>query len=239
MALSDWTQTFSGPAGTVSIDVTDPMVGSGSLDYVAAPTVTTRSGHTWVLTAPPFSNGFTKGRIRTLIRWNTGGNIAVDGRFWECGIVAMMSNADVTVDGGGQTCYTFAVGSGSAVATNQFRLLLLKHTDGLAGAVGTHTIFYEANTPGAHPPSADDFWPIELEWVADLGGLGGTRLIGRVGTKNSLDFGTLADVIDVVDTTDPLLTSVGEGIAYIKGHTGGAAPGFNWSWDQTTVFELV
>jgi hypothetical protein len=80
---------------------------------------------------------------------------------------------------------------------------------------------------------------MELEWVADLAGLGGTRLIGRVGTKNSEDFGTLSDVIDTIDVSSPLLTSVGEGVVLFKGHTGTRAPGYNWGFDMTSVYELV
>lgn len=239
MSLADWTQVSSGPAGTVSIDVTTPMVDSGSLTYVAAAGIATRAGHTFVLTSPPFSSGFTKGRIRTLARWNTGGQITVDGRKWQSGIICMMSAADVTVDGGGESCYTWAIGSGQNVATNQFEIVLMKNVDGLAGATGTHTSLHEENTLGAYPPSAGDFWPIELEWQADLAGLGGTRLIGRMGTKNSTDFGTLTDLIDIVDTTSPLLTSVGEGLCHVKGHTGTRSPGYSWSFDETTVEELT
>lgn len=240
MALSDWTQTSSGPAGTVSIDVATPIVGSGSLLYAHAAGSATRAGHTWVLTSPPFSTGFTKGRIRSLIRWVDGGQIAIDGRDWQAGIICMMSAADVTVDGGGEGCYTWAIGSGHNVATNQMEVCLYKHTDGLAGATATHTTIHEENTLGAHPPSADDFWPVELEWQADLAGLGGTRLIGRMGTKNSTDFGTLTDLIDHIDTSSPHLTSVGEGVAYFKGHSaGGQTPPFSWAFDQTSVFELV
>jgi hypothetical protein len=151
----------------------------------------------------------------------------------------MMSALDVTVDGGGGKCYTWAIGSGANAGTNQMETCLFKHTDGLAGIVGSHTTLFEANTPGAYPPSAGDFWPMELEWVADLAGLGGTRLIGRVGTKNSEDFGTLSDVIDTIDVSSPLLTSVGEGIVLFKGHTGTRAPGYNWGFDMTSVYELV
>jgi hypothetical protein len=200
MALGDWVQNKSGSVWTVAIDVGDPMVDSGSLSLQSENGVAGPSGHTFVLGAP-FSSGFTKGKIRTLLRWDTGGEINVsNSQRWGVGIVCMMSAADVTVG---------------------------------------HTTLFEANTPGTYPPAAGAFWPLELEWVADLAGLGGTRLIARVGTQNSTDFGTLVDKIDTIDTTSPLLTSVGEGVVAWQGHTGSRNPGYEWTLDTTSVFELV
>jgi hypothetical protein len=238
MALGDWVQNKSGSVWTVAIDVGDPMVDSGSLSLQSENGVAGPSGHTFVLGAP-FSSGFTKGKIRTLLRWDTGGEINVsNSQRWGVGIVCMMSAADVTVGGGGESCYTWYIGSGNNAATNQMETCLFKHTDGLSTST-SHTTLFEANTPGTYPPAAGAFWPLELEWVADLAGLGGTRLIARVGTQNSTDFGTLVDKIDTIDTTSPLLTSVGEGVVAWQGHTGSRNPGYEWTLDTTSVFELV
>jgi hypothetical protein len=232
MGLADWIQNKSGTLTiNVALDVGSPIVDSGSLSIDHDGEAATGGLNMYLDT--PFSKGFTKGRIRQIVRYDSGGVIPSTVLNTNCGIVCMQSQLDVSNITG--SCYTWGMGSGDTTGSGQAGTILTKLTAGMNNTTGITELF-KANVPG-FAPSAGDFWTMELEWVADLAGLGGTRLIGRVGTKNSLDFGTLVDAVDFLDTTSPLLASVAEGVYMKKMDV--TADTNDWTLDQTSVFELV
>lgn len=229
MAFSDWVQNQSANP-VIALDTTSPIVGSGSLSITVPLSGARQCAHLYL--DAPFSKGFLKGRIRTLLRWDTGGLLASGAQREGAGIVGVQSQLDVSGTTG--SCYSCYLGK-KDVAGSAFKIVLGKHTAGLSSTVGNT---YLSDTSLGITPTAGDFWPFEFEWVVDIPGLGGVRLIGRLGTKNSQDFGTLVDQFDLVDSSSPLSASVAEGVFAGKGNTA-VTTNDDWSFDQTTVFELV
>jgi hypothetical protein len=75
---------------------------------------------------------------------------------------------------------------------------------------------------------------LEFEWDAsDQGGLGGTRLIGRLGT--ALDFTGLVEFENIVDSTSPFTTSIAEGL-FFRSHSGVSTNSF--LFDKTRIQEI-
>jgi len=233
MALADWVVNKTGTEVIAhSIDVATPMIGDGSLNL--SHSGPNGPGGLNMYLGAPFSKGFTKGRIRTLIRWDTGGTIQVGDTLVHSGVIFLQDQLDVSDTTGN----FYTLGIGSAKTGGDFKIRIVKHNIGLNNIGETsRTEIFTKNTGGVHPPSADDFWPIEIEWVVDIPGLGGTRLIAREGTKNSLDFGTLIDIYDAVDVSSPLTTSVAEGV-FSQGGTN-FTNARTWTVDQTSIFELT
>jgi hypothetical protein len=212
----------------VTIDTTTPSVGSGTLEIVTTSSVIVSGWNAYLDT--PFSKGFTKGRIRTLLGTGNSGAFPINNFNMNAGIIFMQSQLNLSEAG---NCYCFGWGSTNTAAW-RFSLFRLGVNQGLDQLDDGEVVFYQATFPN---PSVDDFYPIEVEWNLDEEELGGVRLTGRIGTLNSTDFGTLSDVVDTVDGNDYLTTSVAEGIYFRKGDTDGT--GRIWRWDETTIWELT
>lgn len=224
MALGDWSQQSNSANHVVSLDISTPLVGVGSLKIANA--VGTPTAVNMYLTS--LAKGFTKGRIRTLMRVAVRpSHVAHEG----CGIVCLQSTLDVTAGSG--DCYTFRLGPGPSATGAPGTLYwgLVKHTSAIVNA-GTALDISASETV-----AAGDYWPTQLEWVVDIPNLGGTRLTASRGTKNSTDFSTLAVIYDYLDTASPLTTSVAEGLFGCHPTTGSTS--YTYTFDETSVYELT
>lgn len=220
MALADWTTNFSGV--TVSLEITTPLVGNGSLKHVVP-----AGSHTANMYLTNFAKGFTKGRIRTLLRY-----VVRPSANAQCGsgIIFMQSNLNPVTTA--SNYYKFFLGPGTAGGSPGTQYWqLTKHTSRTLVQTPSNILVETSSETAAN----NDYWPIQIEWIVDLAGLGGTRLTASKGTKNSTDFNTLATIYDHLDTSTPHTTSVGEGLFTVAYGTGV----FTTIFDETSIYELA
>lgn len=223
MSLGDWTQAGSGL--TVSIEINTPLVGDGSLKFAASAAVNQKNMYLTNL-----DKGFTKGRIRSLMRMVVRPTTQAYAR---AGLICMQSVINPAAATGAYYTFGWGVGSSTAGTPGTQKWLLMKRApSGQLSSVGT-----ELNSTSV-VVSASDYYPVQLEWVVDIADLGGTRLTASVGTLNSTDFGTLVTVFDYLDTSSPLTTSVAEGIFCTSANAAGAET-YTYTFDETTIYQLV
>ena len=229
MALGDWTRNVLNETyHSVSLEVNTPLVGNGSVIINMGTSTTAFGGVNMYYTA---QQGFTKGRIRTIMRmdyrprtyeWQRGG------------IVCMQSHLN-PVDNNA-AWYAFSWGlrkSTISGSPGQQYWMIEKHTADQIHEVATGTeIDYEGVSV-----SDGDYYPVQLEWVADIPNLGGTRLTASVGTLNSVDFSTMVEVLDYIDTSSPLITTLGEGLFACQPQN--SSSGSKYTFDETSVYQLV
>lgn len=224
MSLADWTKVQPGSSVTISLDINTPLVGNGSLKFVNGQTPNGVAN--MYLTS--LGRGFTKGRVRTLIRMDARpSHVAYE----RSGIVFLQSVLNPSVASG--NCYTFGWGVGASTSGTpggQY-WTLNKHALSL-GTAGSN-LFNEAVSV-----SAGDYYPIQVEWVVDIAGLGGTRISISVGDLNSIDFSTLLPLVDYLDTSSPLTSSVAEGL-FTAHPSSGISGVHTYTFDETTIYQLV
>jgi hypothetical protein len=238
MAFADW-DFYNNAAGTQALDLTNPLVGNGSLRYQSASTTIAQHTMTAHLKAQSFTLGVAKGRIRTLVQIEAGGVAIQNNRGNHAGMIAMRSlSVGSAHDAVGGALY-FA-GIVKRAADNDWELFLAKHTTGVPNtmptASGGNTTIFGSPIPIALVDQS--IIPIQFEWVLDLTQLGGIRLTLSRGNIGDTTFVNLATAIDVVDAS-ALTTANAEGLwaewSRVTG-TGGLA---GYRYDETSVFELL
>ena len=232
MALGDWVINTTANFAT-SLEISTPLVGNGSLRQAFGPQVAAGHGANLHLTGS-FARGFTKGRIRTLLRVRTRPASTNDVNTG-AGIICMQSALNVTASG---SCYFAGWGHNEAATGDNTRRFYILKVDGGLSDTSVSASQYLADSSTVTTTDGD-YYPLEFEWQVDIPNLGGVRLILRRGTLNSTDFGTLATVYDIIDSTSPLTTTVAEGVGSIRGNTTTSGADFVFNWDETSVFQLL
>lgn len=220
MAFIDWDQYSTGSTIAMANDTVSPIADTGSLFFDSSGSGN-RQAHMSVSASSGINKGFTKGKIRTIC------NVASFTAGFQAGIVCLQSQDDVSGVVG--SCYTLNMRSRTASAID-FRLVLNKHTTGLQNV----TTLLDETANGLSTLGTD--FVMELQWIADLPGLGGTQLVVSFG-NNTQDFNDLVPQFVVLDTTSPILTSVGEGV-FCK-VISASTEQVDVRFDETEIFSLV
>jgi hypothetical protein len=208
------------------------MVGLGSVSLVASSASAGAALH--LHSGGSFAKGFTKGRIRTLLKARTlftGSGLFNTG----AGIVCMQAVENLTASNAANDAYIFGLGYSNTNADSpNYRWFVRKMPGGFGAVPSGAEYLYEGSTFAV---TAGEFWPIQFEWTYDAVEFGGTRLIASVGTKNSTDFATLAAIDTRIDLSAPLSTSVAEGICLF--HRYSVAGSHAWDFDTTEMYRLT
>lgn len=249
MAFGDWDTATHTTSNTelgdvfVFLDVSTPILGSGSLSMgfqeddfspVYSCTAQLDSG---------FTRGLTKGRIRTLARWDGPWieNVAFIDQVG-FGIYYMASDLDIANNA--SNFYFAGLVRERNVAGDVVPTIAKassKILEDLLWEPGTADILIGSATHITGVVETDVI-PIQIEWNLDLVGLGGLRHIMSVGSIGETNFNGLSVVYDFVEAASPLTTSLVEGIGFMQqdGLFGGAlSPDDGCSFDDTGVFQLV
>jgi hypothetical protein len=225
MALTDWEISKSDTGISVGLETISPIRGTKSLrisqgsitDSVGISTVTLRSNVDEDL------RGFTTGRVRTLLKpIQINDTTSTRSLLGVCG---MMNQANVWKTGG--ACYV--------AGRWQYTMpswVIGKIANGVSG-VGSIEILASGNS--VNLPNIGEAAAIEFEWIYNLDELGGVRLILRAGTN--VDFSDIKNIYSVVDSVNPLSTSVGEGIFVSDLETTGNE--IEVLYDNTVTIELI
>lgn len=230
MSLGDWTQVNAAAVPTnliISLEIAAPLVGNGSLKFVNLGTPTASAN--MYLTS--LAKGFSKGRIRTLMQVKVRPNT---GRYNGAGLCFLQSQ--LTIATTNANYYTFGLNQATSGAPGSMAWVLAKNTNHTLQVDPFGAIIDEATLETV---AAGDYWPMQVQWIADVVNIGGTRITCSRGTKNSTDFNTLAVIIDTIDTISPFVTSVGEGLYDRHPHSGFESPSHEYVFDETTVYELT
>jgi hypothetical protein len=218
MPLSpDWTTDQTTFNGTVAIAHTtvDPLVDARSLRIQCSAGFTGSPyacGAVFLDTAT-HSRGFVMGKIRTLLRINSG-SISPD----LGGIFCLGSIAAGITDIG--SAYMF----GPVGLTLQLRKVFSGLSDN-----GTTLLYNTGINMVVGTTKA-----IELEWKSSLDIFGGVRFVMSAG--DATDFSDLTEIDTYVDESSPLLTSQSEGLF---NYQSGVGESTTLVFDQTTVIETV
>jgi hypothetical protein len=211
----DWVTNKIDSGTLVVLEGATPIVGSGSLKINA--TVTTERVTLYNTT---YTNGLTAGYIRSNMR------IPVHSTTGEARAgFAFMQNV-ATINGVTDTGYAAFLSSDNGLTSP--RIHVVKFTTGLPNSPTDL-----ASTTSFTAPTIGSNFCFEVQWIADVGVFGGTQIIVRYCT--GLSFASLVDVITVVDTSSPIITSSFETIAFAKQHTGT----FQALYDETRIYELT
>ena len=247
MAFGDW-DFYDNPAAiNAALDITDPIVGAGSLALGNSSAAYNSGGGNITLDAG-FTNGLEKGRIRTLVsprhQWQSSTSTFINVKF--AGIYCMADVVDIS-NGFGNDFYAAGITKARDTA-NSVRLIIGKQVGGNTAnfAVGTDGSALQADllvdTDALFTMNEDDILPIQFEWNLDIAQLGGIRLTLSAGNVNDTDFTNLATVYDLVDSSSPLISTAGEGLMFSDQCN---SSGFSnqspdhFAYDQTGVFQLV
>lgn len=240
MAFGDWDHfiELSNVNWSAALNITTPIIGSGSLSQGNL-VVGGSSGQGNMTTHlnSGFTRGLTKGRLRSIVRWD-----------WDVGSASLL-------DSNGFAFYYMASNLDITDGSHNFYLAGLCRERNVAGEVrpiisrgngdDLNSIFWR---PGGTDNIADsatnitgvvsgDTIAVQIEWNLDIAGLGGMRHTMSVGNIGDTDFNNLAVVYDFVEGS-PLTTSVVEGLAMIH-EDSDVDPGDATTWDNTGVFQLV
>lgn len=198
--LSEW--DIHKPTGglvTVSVDLGTPLVNQSSCAIKQKGLSDGFYGANMLLKTY-YNAGFTRGYLRTLLRFDVLPDEAAEGTHG--GIVCMQSVRDLT----GTVGEGYLLGVGRPYSETDIYLVLAKMYAGLAS---DDTEFDELGIYGPLDVVEGDYMPIQLRWDLEVGV--GIQLEASMGLINTLTYNTLAVVIDGVDAT-PFTTSVGEGL---------------------------
>lgn len=212
MGLGDWEVKNTTQLG-VSLDVSTPIDGSGSLAVTSVATGSVNQGASITLSAVTDPDrGHERGRIRTLVKNVTGSATQIIG-----GIFCLADSPNWALTTG--LAYFASVNS----STGAFRL---EH--GVSFTAGTNIVATYAQGYTLGTTIA-----MELEWHRSATDIGGVYLIGRTGA--ALDFSDLTErwtyAADI-----PLGAFTGyEGI-YMLRDTGSTG---SFSYDKTSVFSIT
>lgn len=230
MALADWTFLTSGSAST-GLDLTNPIVGSGSFRMQTNSTSNSTHGVAAHLDTGSFTVGVTAGRVRTLWQKVENGT----GTREHAGVHFLTSAADIHSTP--TTFYWCGIASITGPTLNE-RVVKV-------GASNAYFQMSDAVLTTLHDNQIvvafiqdGDVYPIQGEWTVDVPNLGGTRLTMSIGPEGDTDFTNITSVFDAVDSSSPYTTGATEGIDCCDGFPNGSATA-GWRADETTIFELL
>ncbi len=199
-------------AGEVAVSGV-PLVGTGTMRMRA------QSGALHLIPTYPgataIARGMTAGKIRSVVRWDNHGGVA---RF---GLVAMQSVLDLTPETGEEgdayVCLFDTASSANAIRLGKMSTMFLGEWNTLMSSASAQFVSQTARA-------------VEFEWDASSGL--NCALVVRTGS--ALDFSNLTVLLDYIDTSSPLLTSVAEGLfaLYVSGNA-------DVYWDNTTLYRRV
>jgi len=239
MAFGNWDHFINtAGASAISLEVGNPIVGSGSLAYNKPNIASTDDFGAHSQLDSTFTRGLTKGRIRTLLRvgdgWTDTGSFVED---TGAGIFYMSDTEDITGTGG--NFYTAYVAR-ERNTPNLFRLLICRSagqntlTLACRPDLGAQVLL---DTAASFVTAGEFVIPIQIEWNLDIAGLGGLRHTMSAGNLGDTNFNNLAVVYDFVEPS-PLTVASFEGLATTF-QTGATVAPFTVVYDQTGVFQLV
>ena len=218
MAFSDWDFSSDNPSQLgIAVDLITPIIGTGSVRFTNPALVGTRRAM-GTPQGTPFPNGFSQGRLRTLVRFSTSSQNQI-------GFVFLASHNDLAIYSGN---YYF-VGKGNA--SNW--MTLLRGNNAKIGGIG------ETNTTTLVGPittitfAVDTTYAFQADWIADDLNLGGTYVEFRVGTNT--DFSNMTRHIAFLDdSVNRLSSGVTEGLGYFSN----ASTASVVRADETSLFSL-
>jgi hypothetical protein len=211
MSLADWDVYTSNTGLGLSINVLTPILSLGSGRFGGT---SLGGGLNSIVINPTVASGrtsgVTRGKFRSLFRYDdfTAGA--------KLGIAFMQSNKNIA-----EVSSTFYK---AELLQSDGKLYLIKATGTTIGGGGTLASVYFS-------PGINTVFCLEVEWIVDLGELGGTALFLRRGFAT--DYSDLTTVISYLDVSSPLTTSVAESLYLIEQSAGGV---FNLDFDQTALF---
>lgn len=210
MSFGDW-DFFETGGVTQGLETTGALVGTSSLkvDYSS-----TDEWHGQLNSGE--SRGFTKGKIRTIMKMIT---IGFSASPQSMGVYCLSSAEDITA--AGTDFYAIRV-----IPLASANVSLEKVTNGLSSINGT-----QLGTTQDKNFQAGQTITIELEWDVNIAEAGGTVL--KVRTGSQLDFSDLSEVISVIDASSPYETGFAEGI-YVN--TSSSAGNSQVFFDNTEIF---
>jgi len=240
MVLADWDRFQASPFEfNDGLDISNPIIGTGSYSIDSSATNSTAQGAIATLDNT-FTRGLTKGRIRTLVRFDAD-NFANYGASASTSvgpiIFYMCNNLDPT-----STNTTFYATKLVMNGTNLVTPVIYqrKTNSDIVTACGVGNGNNLADGASQIAITADDHIPMQIEWNLDIPGLGGIRHTLSLGAVNDNDFSGLSVIYDVLDTSSPITTSVVEGIGFIYFD---GSPSFQTgnlvTFDNTGIFQLV
>lgn len=193
MTFAQWIIDKTEPGMLAAIAVLDPIHGSGSLQ-LGRGTATGSNVSICVSPGPTLPQAFEGGRCRHLWRVDAHSSSFRD----HIGLLCMKSQRDLTAGAG--SAYALV----GRITSSDGRIETLRLQKYTAGITELGEILAGLSIPSVTPGTV---LALELEWLVDLEALGGVRLIGRYGA----DFDSLTEAFTIVDTTDPLTETTGEG----------------------------
>jgi len=160
-------------------------------------------------TASGLGQGFTAGRLRTLVKQPTAGNRLADtSPNSKVFLVCMLSDRNIANN----------FPSRYALKLTNATMSLNKIIGGDANNDGTVLISVATSTlPGGGLPAAGGLFALELNWFYSVAEFGGMFLEGRYGVQ--ADYSDLAVAVAVTDTSSPLTTSLAEGLEMFNSST--------------------
>lgn len=241
MAFGDWDFYLIGN-NTASLEVTNPIVGSGSL-ATGKPSADATLGAVNCHLDSGFTVGLEKGRIRTIFQPAFDTTLTSVYNSYIGGMYFMSDADDLTT---GTPDFYVACLTKAYNTADEWRPIIGKRTGGTLQGAGfgynggsTGDVFVD--TASTITLVEDNTISLQIEWNLDIAALGGLRITMSVGNPGDTDFGNLAVVYDFVDAT-PFTVATSEGLA-TQSRT--SSPGFYWemdeymAYDQTGVFQLV
>ena len=188
MPLPDWDVEAPGGAN-IGIQAASPILGTGSLQVNLV-----ASQNCDIHRNAGFARGFTKGRVRTLLRIDS-----ANASSHAVGLFCMSSSLNIRFVG--NDFYGFIVDEGTTD-----NLEIGKWTN---GAVFTPDVSFGT---ASQTIAFGDVIPIELEWNLDVPGIGGIALTGRTGNVGDLDFSNLTTRVAFSEFGTQLSSTFSEGI---------------------------
>ena len=219
MSLSDW--EFHASSGvTFSINLFTPIVSLGSgrlaMPDIGALTQTNIN----VTTASGRTRGVTRGKLRSLFRYDTLVTAAV------LGLAFCQSRSDHDLTSNGTAYFAYL-----RQADSKLHISRMGPTNStIAGFFGAPTFLDSGGFPFV--PGNNVVFSLEVEWIVDIAELGGVAIFLRQGFATN--FSDLTTVITVLDTSSPLTTSTSESV--FAGVPATFAGAWNLDFDQTTLF---
>ncbi len=238
MGLPEWDiYTDLGSAITWSLDLTTPIVESGSL-LVEYDNNSTALGTLNALptVASGYPEGFTAGKLRTIFKVKAfPAGLGTYPTYF--GIVAMQGARNITGgDASGKTFYALSVCLSEDLSSQELQLNKVS-VPGFRGlqnlnAPQSEVLFV---MPYPHVITPGFIGTIELQWIADIPNLNGVYFIARTGVMT--DYSDLTDRFSTIDVYSPLATTMGEGLwTYMQNSI--AANTRQITFDNTTLFSL-
>lgn len=194
MAIGDWTIFKSDPAMTVALTSTSAIVGATSLvaNAVGAPACSFNMHR-----VSAAQRGFVRGQVEFLVRPTAQSS---GGMF---GFYCMSDQLDMTTTG---NCYGMYYRFSSSAGFTQF--IIGKSSSGVDDLpLSSGTKFY---TESFQIPNGS-VMPFRFRWNADENEFNGVQFTLHRGVLGQTDYVGLTQVFTGVDSSSPLLTTVGEG----------------------------